>query len=180
MSQQPGRYQRTTSGLVGAMIVTLLAVGGFVGFRALNRNDASRPVPTVPASQVAQVAKAARADGLIAPLPVPLPQGWRITSLSYRPGVAPTWHVGMLTADQQYVGIEERRESVGDMVTKYVDKRATKGSTRALEGRQWQTWTDDGGDYALTSRIGQFTYLVGGSAARKDVETLLAALNLNP
>ena len=39
MSEQPGRYQRSASGMVGAMLVTLLAILAFVVFRACNRTD---------------------------------------------------------------------------------------------------------------------------------------------
>ena len=39
MSEQPGRYQRSTSGMVGALLVTLLAILAFVAFRACNRTD---------------------------------------------------------------------------------------------------------------------------------------------
>ena len=33
------RYQRSTGGLVGALLVTVLVILGFVGFRALNRDQ---------------------------------------------------------------------------------------------------------------------------------------------
>ena len=39
MSERPGRYERSTSGMVGAMIVTLLVILAFVVFRACNRTD---------------------------------------------------------------------------------------------------------------------------------------------
>ena len=39
VSQQPGRYQRSTSGMVGALLVTLLVILAFVAFRALNRSN---------------------------------------------------------------------------------------------------------------------------------------------
>ena len=32
-------YQRSASGLVGALLVTLLVIGAFVAFRALNRDE---------------------------------------------------------------------------------------------------------------------------------------------
>ena len=38
-------YQRSTSGLVGALVVTLLVIGAFVAFRALTRDELeTRPV----------------------------------------------------------------------------------------------------------------------------------------
>ena len=39
MSEQAGRYQRSFSGLIGAIVITLLAIGGFVAVRAFVRDD---------------------------------------------------------------------------------------------------------------------------------------------
>ena len=39
MSEQPGRYQRSMSGMVGALLVTILAIVAFVGFRAFTGSD---------------------------------------------------------------------------------------------------------------------------------------------
>ena len=44
MSGQAGRYQRSFSGMVGAMVVLLVVIGGYVAFRAVNRNDVADPV----------------------------------------------------------------------------------------------------------------------------------------
>ncbi len=175
VSEQPGRYQRSTSGLIGAMVVLLLVVAGFVAFRAINRNDASRPVATVPTDQVRAVTTAAREAGMSAWLPTPVPAGWRITSISFVPGERPTWHVGMLTKDDQYVGIEERTESVPTLVATYVDKEAVAGTDEDLSGRTWATWTDSGGDFAMTTTQGPTTYLIGGSATPDEVRSVVSA-----
>ena len=41
------RYQRTSGGLVGAMIVTVLFVVAFVGLRGFDRDNESTPVHKV-------------------------------------------------------------------------------------------------------------------------------------
>lgn len=47
MSEQPGRYQRSFSGMLGALVVLLLVIGGFVAFRAVTRDDLEVEVETV-------------------------------------------------------------------------------------------------------------------------------------
>ena len=39
MSEQGGRYQRSFAGMIGALLITLLVIGAFVAFRALNRDE---------------------------------------------------------------------------------------------------------------------------------------------
>ena len=39
MSEQPGRYQRSPAGMVGALVVTVLVILGFVVFRSCVRTD---------------------------------------------------------------------------------------------------------------------------------------------
>src|SRR3954451_21888401 len=80
---RPGatRYQRTSGGLIGAMIVTVLFVVGFVALRGFVRDNDSTPVRTV---DYQTWVKSGRADGKLAVyVPDPLPKGWAATSASY-------------------------------------------------------------------------------------------------
>ena len=42
MSEQGGRYQRSFAGMIGALLITLVVIGAFVAFRALNRDELER------------------------------------------------------------------------------------------------------------------------------------------
>ena len=110
--------------------------------------------------------------------PDPMPEGWRATSVSYVPGRAPTWHLGMLTDQGSYVGIEESLATEQDMVEKFVDPDAERGDKVRLRGLTWREWTDSGGDYALVLSTRKQTVLVGGSAGEKDVRALVGRLSL--
>ncbi len=172
------RYQRSGGGLIGAMVVTVLVVLAFVGFRSLASDNQETPVRAV--DHVA-VADAARADKQLAVLvPARLPIGWRATSATYRPGQQPTWHLGLLTDGTKYVGVEESRAGTKAMVEEHVDPDAQRGEPVSLGGRQWQTWTDAGGDYALVTRVdgprGEETVLVVGTAERSEVRDIAAGL----
>jgi hypothetical protein len=178
MSESRPRYQRSTGGLLGAMIVTVLLVVGFAGFRALTRDNGPTPVRAV--DYTAQV-RAGRADGKLTVFaPDRLPLGWKATSATYETGSAPSWHLGTLTDGGAYVGLEESRRSVDDLVTEHVDENAERGKDLELAGATWQTWTDAGGDYALARTLdgpqGRETLLVVGSGKQRDVQQLAGDL----
>ena len=161
MSEQPGRYQRSASGMIGAMLVLLAVVGAFVVFRAVNRNEPESPVRTVDYQQTLDYAR----DQADFPLPAPasLPEGWRATSVDFVPEPL-RWHLGLLTDEDRYVGLEQSRSSVDKMVETYVDPEAIRGKPVQVEGQTWRTWTDEGGDTALTRETGEVTTLVVGTA----------------
>lgn len=175
MSEQPGRYQRSANGLVGAMILLVVLVGGYAGIQALGRDHVAQPVQRVDYGPVVDQARAA--GKLYALAPDPMPTGWRATSVSYQPGRSPTWHLGMLTDTGKYVGIEESLGSEQDLVTTYIDANATRGRTLSLRGQTWRVWTDSGGDYALVLVTRKETVLVGGSGGERAVRRLVQAVS---
>lgn len=179
MSKRPGGYQRSTSGLIGAMIILLVVIFGFVALRGLSRNDLEVPAREVPSQQLAQVTAAARDEGgLAAPVPTPLPDGWKVTSVTYRPGPDPTWHLGTLTDQGRYLGIEEKDASARSLAEEFVDAEAVEGEAVEIGGRSWSTWTDEDGDYAVATEVGERTVLVGGSAPDDVVRDIAAGLDL--
>lgn len=174
-----GRYQRSTGGLVGAMVVTVLAVVAFAAFNAL-RTD-RRPAP-VRAVDYTAMLRAGRADHkLLVMAPATLPTGWKATSALYETGSDPTWHLGLLTDDGKYVGVEEARGGVSDLVEEHVDPDAQQGKDVTIAGETYQTWTDAGGDYAVsrTVRTGgtnRESWLVVGTAPRAEIRDFAARL----
>ncbi len=185
-SQQPAapatggvRYPRTSGGLVGAMLVTVLVVVAFVAFRAVTGDKEPTPVRAV---DYQAAVTTARADNQLAVLaPERLPLGWKATSATYDGGAAPTWHLGLLTEDSRYVGVEEARSSVEDLVDEHVDADAERGKDVTIEGETWQTWTDAGGDYAVARSLdagGQTveSWLVVGTAAEDEIRDFAGTL----
>lgn len=174
-----GRYRRTSGGLVGAMLVTVLAVLVFVAFRAVTTDKEPTPVRVV---DYAAAVTSARADKQLMVLaPKRLPLGWKATSATYVGGASPTWHLGTLTDDGKYVGVEEARVSIKDLVEEHVDANAERGEDVTFAGETWQTWTDAGGDYAVarTLREGQpavESLLVVGTAREDEIREFAASL----
>lgn len=157
------RYPRSSGGLVGAMIVTVLAVLAFVAFRAITRDNEPTPVRSV---DYPAVVKAARGEkSLLVFAPDRLPLGWRATSATYTKGVSPTWHLGTLTEKRRYVGVEEARSSIENLAKEHVDPAAQRGQDVTIAGRTWQSWTDSGGDYAVARSLTAGELKAGGGVA---------------
>jgi hypothetical protein len=140
------RIRPFMSGVVALVVALVVTVAWY--YLGRPSDEAERP----PASVDWQAwAKAGRSDGkLLLFAPASLPEGWRATSASYTSGTAPAWHLGVLTDKGRYIGVDETRDRVRDLVRAHVDEDATQGADVVLDGRTWQSWTDAGGDYALT------------------------------
>ena len=183
--EQPGRYNRSFGGLVAAMIATVLFVAAYIGFRALTRDqpDIERRVDY--ASCVAYLQEA----DLTVAHPASLPQGWTATSVHFEQGEPPSWRMGLLTDDEQFVGVVQQQEDVDDLLEDYVDAAPDQGADASPENTlgatSWQTWSDAGGDHAFSTELaagplaGQ-TLLVYGSAAVADLEAVVGLLTLDP
>jgi hypothetical protein len=165
MSERPGRYQRSFSGMVGAMIVLVLVVALFVAFRAVNRTQPENTVDAVDYSRPAEFAREQARFPLLAP--AELPEGWRATSVRFTNGRDQAWHVGFLTGDDRYVGLEQADEDAEDLVEEHVDAEATEGRPVTVDGDEWRTWTDAGGDTALVRETDEVTTLVVGTVDRE-------------
>lgn len=167
MSEQAGRYQRSAGGMVGAMVVLVALVVGYVGIRALTSSTSRTSQRSVDYAQVLpEVRKAAR---LAVVAPPSLPEGWRATSAAFTPGPRQHWHLGVLTDQNRYVGLEQSADPVRSMVREYVDNAATRGEQVRAAGRMWSTYTDPGGDLALVRRDGATTTLVVGHEVPRPV-----------
>lgn len=157
--------------MIGAMLVLLLVVAAFVAFRDLNRVEPTRPVAEVDYRQTLAYAREQAGFPVLAP--DPLPAGWRATTVEFLPDPA-RWHLGMLTADEQYVGIEQSASSERDMVETYVDADATRSGAVIVDGTRWRVWVDSGGDTALVRRSDAVTALVVGRVPRDELAGFVA------
>lgn len=160
MSEQPGRYQRSASGMIGAMLVLLAVVAGFVVLRDLNRTQPESSVRTVQYEQTLGFAREQADFPLVAP--DSLPDGWRATSVEFVPEPG-RWHLGLLTDQDRYVGLEQARRSAEKMIETYVDPEAVRGREVEVDGEPWRTWTDGVGDTALVRVEDGVTTLVVGT-----------------
>ncbi len=175
MSGQAGRYQRSFGGLIGAMVVLVALLVGWVAFRSIFSDNPDSAVRVVDYRADLPAARAAADFDLVAP--ETLPTGWRSTSVRFTPLPKQAWHLGVLTDDENYVGLEQSDRSVRSMVEEYVDPQARRGGEVDVAGSPWTTYTDSGGDLALVRREGSTTTLVVGSdVAKSDLLSYTASL----
>ena len=173
VASRPGRYERSFAGMVGAMILLLLVIGAFVVLRDTNRTQPDNPVEPVEWRSAASYARREADFELLAPRR--LPAGWYATSVRLERGDDPSWHLGLLTAEGRYVGLEQATDSAGTMVERFVDEDAVRGDDVVVDGESWQSWTDDE-DVALVREGADVTTLVVGTAGRDVVVDFAASL----
>lgn len=176
VSEKPGRYQRSSTGLIGAMIVTLLTIGAFVLVRSLTRAEVDVQPEAI---DYAAAAEAARGAGFDVVAPASLPKGWIATAVDLRQTDPPLWGLGLLTDDDIFVGLRQEDEPVEDLVEINIDEDAVAGDPLELDsaiGSTWQTWTDQGGDTGYSIEYGDQTVLVYGSAPAADLQDFIGLL----
>jgi len=166
---QTSRYRTSAVGMVGALLILLAVIAAFLVMRELVRTTPETPVRAVDYQETVRYAGDRASFDVLAP--PSLPTGWRATSASYTPAPEERWHLGVLTEDGEYVGIEQELRSVESMVEEYVDQEAVAGERIELTGATgpagWTTYRDDSGDHALVRREGDLTTLVVGTADQR-------------
>ena len=174
MSEQAGRYQRSFSGLVGAMVVLLLVVAVFVAFRDVNRNSPQNPVQAIEYTEDVVYYRTQATFPLLAP--PALPDGWKATSQEFIATKPQSWHLGVLTASGHYIGLEQGSDSEPAMVSKFVDEHATRGKPVQVDGATWNAYSDSGGDEALVRTQGGVTTVVVGSVSQEQLVKYVESL----
>ena len=173
-------YQRSASGLVGALLVTLLVIGAFVAFRALNRDELEVGPAAVDYREQAALAQEAGFDVVY---PRDLPEGWQSTNVEVVPGERPVWAVSLLTDAQRYVGIRQEDDQLDDLLSTYVDEDVEALPDVRVDGsvaQEWQVFEDDGGDLAYAAELGDEIVMVYGSAGEEDLRLVLERLTTEP
>lgn len=177
MSEQPSRYTRSFNGMIGALIVTLVFVLGFVAWRAIFRADVDETTTTVDWRESVSLADEA---GYPVVRPSELSEGWKATSVDLVAVGDPRWGLGVLTDDGDFIGIRQEDRSVDEMVRLYVDEDAVQGDEVTVTSdiaSTWQTWSDDGGDHGYSTEIGDEALLVYGSAPADEIEDFIGSLS---
>lgn len=177
---RPGRYPRTTGGLMGSIIVLVLVVIGIVLFR-----DAFRETPTYEPEHIDYLAlvTSVQETGLAPAYPEQLPQGWYVKDAAFTPGDRPVLDLAMTTADERFAGLHQEDRAADELVETYLGGGATEGDPVRIAGTvapEWETFTDTDGDYAFAAEVGGQTVLVYGSAPEAELRALVESLTTAP
>jgi uncharacterized protein DUF4245 len=152
-------------GLLGLILVTLFGVGKLL---TVTPDEPTHPVDY--RSAVESSRKVADFDLLA---PTKLPQGWRATSVRFDPDA---WHLGVLTADDDYVGLEQVRTGEKRAIERFAEGSRADGSA-TIDGVTWSRRSGPGDDTTYVRREGDMTIVVTGTAPRDDIERYVSSLS---
>jgi hypothetical protein len=111
--------------------------------------------------------------------PEPMPSGWTATSVEFRaPQQSPvTWHLGVVTAEKKYVGLEQSNVTASAYQFDKLGKTADDG-TSTVAGVTWQRkkLLDRDKEQALVLIGSGATTILTGNAGYQALETFAAAL----
>jgi hypothetical protein len=173
---RPGRYTRSTGGLIGSIIVLVLVVLGIVLFRG-----AFRETPTYEPDHIdyRALVTTIQRGGLTPVYPAELPEGWYVKDATFTPGDRPVLDLAMTTDDGRFAGLHQEDRGVDELVATYVGGDATQGDDVRVDGSvapAWQTFSDPGGDHAFAAQVGGQTVLVYGSASEEQLRRVVESL----
>jgi hypothetical protein len=165
VSETRSGYRSSFAGLVGALLASLAVVGVFFLGTVLNQQDDSTP-PTQDYTAELAVARAEAPFRVLAPEPAP--SGWRATSSEYvGAGPEKSWHLGFLTDDGKYVGLEQGN-AVPQAFVQDKTPADQPGPPLQIDGKHWQTLTGDH-ETALVLFGQDVTTVVTGTAPESEL-----------
>jgi hypothetical protein len=178
---RPGRYTRSTNGLLAAMVITVFAVVAFVGFRGLFSRDLEVEPERI---EYLETVEALQDGDVLVVYPGTLPEGWIATNVVVEPGDQSAFGLSLRTEDGAFVGIRQESEPVDDLLAFYldedqVDEEAAYDATGSV-APTWEGYSDPGGDVGYAAEVGDDTVLVYGSASAEDVQAIVDSLTDEP
>ncbi len=153
-------------GVLGGIVLVLFGIGQLVTI-----------TPERPTTRTVDYRTAAESSRTVADFellaPTSLPDGWRATSVRYEEG---SWHLGVLTDDDAYIGLEQVRISEERAVERFAEGSRSDG-TAVIDGVSWSRRAGPDDDTTYLRRDGGMTNLVTGSAPRSEIERYVSSLS---
>ena len=153
---------------MGALLLGVVLIGQLVTVTP------DRPEVRVDLGDAVTGAKATATFEVIAP--PALPDDWIATSARFTPDA---WHLGVLTADDKYIGLEQATTSAKTIIDDFAPKSRAVGDVK-LAGEAWQVRTETDGDRVYVRDVGDTSVLVVSSARRTEVERYISSLSSDP
>ena len=102
--------------------------------------------------------------------------GWIATSVRFQNGRDQSWHLGCLTGERRYVGLEQQDAPLSSMLQDFVGENAERGADVPVAGQTWESWTTPDDDRALVRQTRAVTTLVVGRVPQSTLETFIGSL----
>jgi hypothetical protein len=152
-------------GLLGLILITLFGVGKLLTVTP------DEPTHAVDYRSAVESSRTVSDFDLLAP--TQLPRGWRATSVRFEPNA---WHLGVLTAADEYIGLEQVRTTEKRAIERFAQGSRATG-TVAIGGQTWSRRSGPGDDVTYVRRDGDVTILVTGTSPRDDIERYISSLS---
>ncbi len=151
--------------VLGALVV---ALWGFGQLFVRTPDDTIKPIDYV---DTVRSARPAAEFELLAP--ASLPKGWVATAAKFTPT---TWHLGVVTDDEEYVGLEQSKVAAKQLIDVYA-KGSKADGTVTIDGETWDLRKGPDGDVTFVRTESGLTTLVTGEAPRAEVEAYVSSLS---
>ena len=178
---RPGRYERSFGGLVAALLVTVVVVGGLIWFLGLFRADVEVEPDEIDYLRYVGQAQDSHLDPVY---PASLPEGWIATAYEVEIDPEPVLFLRMLTDDDEFVAVHQEAAPSSELVRERVDEEAAPieiyEAPRGSVAEAWEGFEDEGGDTAYAAEVGGQTILVYGSASPEELQDLIGRLTTEP
>jgi hypothetical protein len=160
--------------LLRSLFLLLLVVGVIWAISSVvSPDDEARPVEAVDYSRPLAAAREAADYPVLAPRT--LPAGWVPTTVSYSGGGGGVrWHLGLLTPQREYVGLEQAGRDPQALLRRYAGGLARVG-TVAVGGEPWRVYASET-DTALVRLEGDVVTVVVGTAEAGVLESFARSL----
>jgi hypothetical protein len=166
------RY-RTMSNMVWGLLACLVLVFALAALAWRPHSETVRAVDY--SAELTEARRVAPYDVLA---PSPMPDGWQATSarVGAEPGEPVTWHLGVVTPDKRYVGLEQ--SSAPSVVGEKLGAVSDDGTT-TVAGLTWQRkrLTDRKDERAIVHTGSGVTTVVTGTVDYATLETFAATLH---
>lgn len=159
---------------VAAIGVILLALFGFGKLFTQTPED---PVSAIDYQQTLQQVRTTTDIDVLAP--PALPEGWRATSARFEPGSPGedgSWHLGVITDDDEYLGVEQSQLSVRNAVERWAAGSEEAGSAQ-VAGQVWSVRAGPRDRTTYVVREGDRTTLVTGTVPPDELESYISSLS---
>jgi hypothetical protein len=153
--------EQTFGDLARSIALLLLIIGVIYGVGSLITEEEERPVRAVDYRGQLTAARDLADYPVVAPRE--LAAGWVPTSVDVQSsGGTVRWHLGFLTPQEEYVGLEQSDFEAQDLVTRYAGDLRRTGVV-SVRGQQWRLYRGEP-DTALVRRDGDVATVVVGTA----------------
>ncbi len=169
------RLKQTVRDMVISLIVVLgvIAIVMVIAWRP--KPEAVKPVEYRPQLSIAE----RQAQYPILMLD-PVPEGWTVTSARWEAtdtsSPDPSWHIGMVTADGQYVQIEQSATKRPEWINAQLSNETRRGE-RSIDGTTWIEYERDAPvQRSLVLTSAGVTTIVSGTLSFDELATLVSGL----